>query len=80
MTGGHMDKRRLRLDTACQLGLSSHLTNLLTVVLMVSMGDKVVGAEFRKSEPAGMFSMVEPRRVDIWTSGGHRWIQHIKYI
>ena len=78
MTGGHMDKRRLRLDTACQLGLSSHLTNLLTVVLMVSVGDKVVGAEFRKSEPAEMFSMVERQPVVVWTNRGHSWIQRVE--
>jgi len=59
-TSGHMDKRRLQLDSGHRICLGSHLTNLLTVVLMVFMGDKVVGAEFRKSERVGMFSRAEP--------------------
>jgi len=33
--------------------------NLLTVVLMVFMGDKGVGAEFRKSVRGRIFSMAE---------------------
>jgi len=51
--------------------------NLLTVVLMIFMGDKVVRAEFRKSESERMFSMAEQQQpAVIWMSGGHGWIQH----
>jgi len=49
-TSGRMDKRKPLLDSERRIGLRSNLTNHLTVVLMVFMGDKVVGAEFRKSE------------------------------
>jgi len=45
---------------------------------MVFMGDKLVGAEFRKSEMGGMFSMAEQKPVVIWTNGGHSWIQRVK--
>ena len=77
-TGGRMDKRRPQLDSAHRIGLRSLLKNLLTVVLMGFMGDKVVGAKFRKSERGGMFSMAEPQRVVVWRNGGHGWIQHVK--
>jgi len=77
-TGGHMDKRRPRLDSARQIGLKSPLTNLLTIVLMVFMGDKLVGAEFRKSERVRMFSMAERQLVGVWTNGGRSWIQRVK--
>jgi len=30
--GGHMDKRRPQLDSACQIGLSSHPHEILTLV------------------------------------------------
>ena len=52
--------------------------NLLTVVLMVFMGDKVVGAEFRKSESGRMFSMAGRQPVVVWTKGGYSWIQRIE--
>jgi len=52
--------------------------NLLTVVLMVFMGDKVVEVEFQKSESGRMFSMAEPQQVAVWTNGGHSSIQCIK--
>jgi len=54
------------------------LMNLLTVVLMVFMGDKVVGAEFRKSESGRMFSMAGRQPVVVWTKGGYSWIQRIE--
>ena len=54
--------------------------NLLTVLLVVFMGDKVVGAEFRKSKSGRIFSMAERQPVDIWTSRGPRWIQHVKCV
>ena len=47
---------------------------------MVFMGDKIVGAEFRKSESGRMFSMVEPQQVVVWTNGGHGWIQRVEYV
>jgi len=77
-TSGRMDKRRPRLDSPRQIGLSSHPHEILTLVDEVFNGDKVVGAEFRKSERGGMFSMAEPRWVGIWTNGGHSWIQRVK--
>jgi len=52
--------------------------NLLTVVLIIFMGDKLVGAEFRKSERGRMFSMAKQQRVVTWTNGGHSWIQRVE--
>jgi len=50
--------------------------NLLTVVLMVFMGDKVVGAEFRKSEGGNVFNggattsgRMDKRRPPLYSAG-----------
>ena len=41
MTGGRMDKRRLRLDSARQIGLRCTSHEVLTVVVDVSTGGEI---------------------------------------
>jgi len=75
-----MDKQRPQLDSVSRIGPRSSLTNPLTVVLMVFMGDKRVGVKFRKSERGRMFSIAKRQAMVVWRSGGYRWIQHVKCV
>jgi len=58
-TGGHMDKWRLRVDSARQICLGSYRPGSSDCSVDVRRGGEICWAEFRKSESGRMFSMAE---------------------